>query len=48
MLDGLLSNEQDADLVQSVVDLQTRETALHAAAREAWSALNLSLLDFLR
>ncbi len=48
MMEGLVSNEQDADLAQSIVDLQTRETTLQAALGAAGRALNLSLLEFLR
>ena len=48
MLKGLVSNEQDADLAQSIVELQARETTLQAALGAAGRALNLSLLDFLR
>lgn len=48
MLEGLVSTEQDADLAQSIVELQTRETTLQAALGAAGRALNLSLLEFLR
>lgn len=48
MLKTLVSNEQDADLAQSIVDLQQRETVLQAALGAAGRALNLSLMDFLR
>lgn len=48
MLEGLVSGEQDADLAQSIVELQTRETTLQAALGAAGRALNLSLLEFLR
>ena len=48
MLQGLLSREQDADMAQTVVELQMRETALQASLAAAGRALSLSLLDFLR
>jgi flagellar hook-associated protein 3 FlgL len=48
MFEGLVSTEQDADLAQSIVELQARETTLQAALGAAGRALNLSLLEFLR
>lgn len=48
MLLTLVSNEQDVDLAQSIVELQARETTLQAALGAAGRALNLSLLEFLR
>jgi flagellar hook-associated protein 3 FlgL len=48
MMEGLVSTEQDADLAQSIVDMQARETTLQAALGAAGRALNLSLLEFLR
>ena len=43
-----LSNIEDADLSQEVVNMQTRETALQAALASTGRALTISLLDFLR
>ena len=48
MLQTLVSNEQDVDLAQSIVELQAKETTLQAALGAAGRALNLSLLEFLR
>ncbi len=48
VLRGLLSTEEDADLAESIVQLQARETQLQAALGAAGRALNLSLLEFLR
>ena len=39
---------EDADLTESIVELQVRETAYQAALAVAGRTLNLSLLDFLR
>ena len=47
-LKGLVSNERDADMAASIVELQARETTLQAALGAAGRALNLSLLDYLR
>lgn len=48
VLRNLLSVEEDADLTESIVQLQSRETQLQAALGAAGRALNLSLLEFLR
>jgi len=48
MTKSLVSQLQDADMAEQIVELQTRETALQAALGAAGRALNLSLLEFLR
>ena len=48
MVQGLISQIEDADFAESLVQLQLRETAYQAALGSAGRALNLSLLEFLR
>ena len=48
MVRGLISQIRDADLVESIVQLQQRETAYQAALGAAGRALSLSLMEFLR
>lgn len=48
MLQSLASSTENADIADSIVQLQTQETALQAAMGAAGRALNLSLLDFLK
>ncbi len=43
-----ISGLEDADLAESIAELQTRETAFQAALGAAGRSLSLSLLDFLR
>ena len=45
---GVISNIEDADLAEGIVQLQLRETAYQAALGAAGRALNLSILEFLR
>jgi flagellar hook-associated protein 3 FlgL len=47
-LEGQVSNEVDADLAQTLVKLNQTQTAYQAALQSGASALNLSLLDYLR
>ena len=48
MVESLISQIEDADFAESLVQLQLRETAYQAALGSAGRALNLSLLEFLR
>jgi flagellar hook-associated protein 3 FlgL len=48
VLRNLLSAEEDADLADSIVQLQVREAQLQASLGATGRALNLSLLEFLR
>lgn len=47
-LDRLISSEADADLAQTLVKLNTLQTAYQAALQSGGSILGQSLLDFLR
>jgi flagellar hook-associated protein 3 FlgL len=47
-LRSLIAGFEEADLAESLVDLQMRDTALNAALGAAARTLNTSLLDFLR
>jgi flagellar hook-associated protein 3 FlgL len=47
-LDELISHEADADLAQTLIQLQATQTAYQAALQSGASILNRSLLDFLR
>ena len=48
MVCGLISHVEDADLVESIVQLRQRETACQAALGAAGRALNLNVMEFLR
>lgn len=47
-LQSLIAGFEEADLAESLVDLQMRDTALNAALGAVARTLNTSLLDFLR
>ena len=47
-LQTLIASFEEADLAESMVQLQMRDTALSAALGEAGRTLQTSLLDFLR
>ena len=44
----MIGNLEDADFVDSVSQLQIRDSALQAALAAVGKSLNTSLLDFLR
>lgn len=48
MVRGLISQVEDADLVEGIVQLRQRETAYQTALGAAGRALNLSLMGFPR
>ena len=48
MTKSLVSQIEEADFAESIVQLQQRETAYQAALTSAGRALNLSLMQFLR
>lgn len=48
LLQSMASGLETADVADSIVHLQTQETALQAALGAAGRALNLNLMDFLR